>query len=257
MTDPDLVRILDFAVESAHLAGSFTLGHFRAGTVAELKTDNTPVTVADRGAEELLRTRIAAAFPDHGIIGEEFGETPGRVPGRWILDPIDGTVSFISGVPLYSVLMAFEWAGEPVVGVLHLPALGETIYAARGLGCRCNGRPAHVSDVRELGKARLVLTSAKLMYRHGRGRQYERLLAACQLDRGWSDAYGYALLATGRAEVVLDPVMSVWDTAALVPIVTEAGGTVTDWAGRRTHTSQDVLATNGHLLQAVLNTLRG
>jgi len=257
MDVPDLTRLLDFAVESAHLAGALTLEHFRSGTRVELKTDNTPVTAADRAAEELLRGRIAAAFPEHGIIGEEFGECPARTPGRWILDPIDGTVSFVSGVPLYSVLVAFEWAGEPLVGVLHLPALGETIWAARGLGCRCNGQPAHVSPVRTLSEARLVLTSAKLMYRCGRGAQYERLLAACKLDRGWSDAYGYGLLATGRAEVVLDPIMSVWDTAALVPIVTEAGGTVTDWSGRPTHTAPDILATNGHLLEAVLETIGG
>lgn len=256
--DPrELQNILEFAVESAQLAGRLTLGYFNAGTPAELKADNTPVTMADRGAEELLRERIAAAFPTHGILGEEFGELPGHSPARWILDPIDGTQSFISGVPLYSVLVGLEWAGEMVVGVIHLPALDETVYAARGLGCWWNRRPARVSDVTDLARARLVVTSTKLMAAHGRAAAFERLRSACYTDRGWSDAYGYALLATGRTEVVLDPVMSIWDNAALLPIVTEAGGTFTDWTGQTTHRAGEALATNGHLYDAVLRELRG
>jgi histidinol phosphatase-like enzyme (inositol monophosphatase family) len=257
MDEHELRRILDFAVESAHLAGAFTLGHFNAGTPYELKTDNTMVTAADRGAEERLRRRIEAAFPTHGIVGEELGEKPGSVPARWILDPIDGTLSFVSGVPLFSVLIGFEWEARMLAGVLHLPALHETVYAARGLGCRWNGRPARVSSISDLSQARLVVTSTKLIHQHGRGAAFERLRDACYVDRGWSDAYGYALLATGRAEIVLDPVMSIWDTAALLPIVTEAGGTFTDWSGQATYTAPEALATNGHLLKAVLARLRG
>ncbi len=257
MKPRELQSILDFAIESAQLAGRLTLRYFNADTPAEMKADNTPITIADREAEELLRRRIADAFPTHGILGEEFGESPGCSPARWILDPIDGTQSFISGVPLYSVLVGLEWEGEMVVGVIHLPALGETVHAARGLGCRWNGRPARVSGVTDLARARLVVTSTKLMAAHGRAAAFERLRAACYTDRGWSDAYGYALLATGRAEVVLDPVMSIWDNAALLPIVTEAGGTFTDWTGQTTHRAREALATNGHLYDAVLRELRG
>jgi len=251
-----LAEYLDFAVAAARAAGRLTLDHFTSGTTAELKADQTPVTVADRAAERLLRERIAAAYPDHGIVGEEYGETAGRAPARWILDPIDGTVSFVSGVPLYAVLVALEWEGRVVVGVIHLPALDETVCAAVGLGCRWNGRPARTSDVRALEQARVLVTDPKLVYRHGRGPAYERLRDACRAVRGWSDAYGYALLATGRAEVVLDPVMALWDTAALVPVVTEAGGTLTDWAGHATHTAPDVVATNGPLFDAVIAALR-
>lgn len=257
MNDAELGSILDFAVESAQLAGRLTLGHFQAGAAVETKTDNTLVTVADRGAEQLLRSRIEAAYPGHGIIGEEFGEKRGGAPARWILDPIDGTVSFVSGVPLYSVLIGFEWQGEVLAGVIHLPALGETVYAARGLGCRWNGRAARVSDVSDLGRARLAVTSAKLMYREGRGPAYERLRGACYADRGWSDAYGYALLATGRVEIVLDPIMSIWDTAALLPVVTEAGGRLTDWTGRTSHTAKEIVATNGVLHEQVLRLING
>ncbi len=161
--------MLDFAVESAQLAGSFTLGYFNASPPVELKADRTPVTAADRGAEERLRERIERAFPTHGIVGEEYGEKSGTAPARWILDPIDGTYSFICGVPLYAVLIGFEWEGEAVAGVIHMPALQETVYAARGLGCRWNGRPARVSDVKEIGDARLVFASAKFARKHGKG----------------------------------------------------------------------------------------
>ncbi len=257
MDTQSLRDVLAFAVESAQLAGAYTLGFFNAGTPHELKGDNTPVTAADRGAEERLRARIEAAFPDHGILGEEFGEKQGKQPARWILDPIDGTMSFISGVPLYSVLVGFEWQQEMVAGVIHLPALRETVYAARGLGCYWNGRRACASDVATLDMARLSATSVKLLYQHGRGAAYERLRDACYADRGWADAYGYALLATGRVDIVLDPIMSIWDSAAVLPVVTEAGGTFTDWSGQATHTADEALATNGVLFDAVMAQIRG
>jgi len=250
-----LAEVLDFAVEAAQLAGSFTLGYFNASPPVELKADRTPVTAADRGAEERLRKRIEARFPTHGIVGEEYGEKAGTEPARWILDPIDGTFSFISGVPLYAVLVGFEWEGEAVAGVIHMPALQETVYAARGLGCRWNGRRAHVSDVKDLSEARLVFASAKFAKKTGKGPEFERLLAAAGNDRGWCDAYGYALVATGRAEIAVDPRMALWDTAALLPVITEAGGTLTDWRGNPTHTAPEAIATNGHLLKPVLSAM--
>lgn len=257
LDEKTLRETLDFAVDAAQLAGSFTLGYFNASPPVELKADRTPVTAADRGAEERLRQRIERAFPTHGIVGEEFGVKAGTEPARWILDPIDGTVSFICGVPIYAVLVAFEWEGEAVAGVIHLPALGETVYAARGLGCRWNGRPAHVSGVRELAEARLVHAGIKHAKKFGRGAEVERLLTACGTERGFCDAYGYALVATGRAEISLDPVMALWDTAALLPVLTEAGGTLTDFAGTPTHTAPEALATNGHVFDAVMRTVRG
>jgi histidinol-phosphatase len=256
MDAKELAELTEFAVEAAQLAGTLTLGHFNAHPAVELKADNSPVTAADRGAEELLRQRIARAFPRHGILGEEFGEEVGQDPGRWILDPIDGTYSFVCGVPLYAVLVAFEWQKEVVCGVIHLPALSETLWAARGLGCFWNGRRARVSDVAELREARVVHAGAQWMEACGRGREASRLLRACHKDRGWCDAYGYALVATGRAEISLDPAMQIWDTAALLPVVTEAGGTLTDWQGNPTHTAPEALATNGRLLAPLLDLWR-
>jgi len=244
--------VLEFAVDAARAAGELTLRHFSPETKYEMKADDTPVTAADRGAEELLRKRIESAFPTHGIVGEELGVKTGAEPARWILDPIDGTFSFICGVPLYAVLVAFEWRGAALAGVIHLPALRETVFAARGLGCRWNDRVARVSDVSDLSRARLLCTGTKGVYRHGRGAAFERLRNACCADRSWCDAYAYALVATGRAEIALDPAMHLWDTAALLPVVTEAGGTLTDWNGVHTHTAPEAVATNGRLFEAVM-----
>lgn len=246
---------LDFAVESAQLAGSLTLGYFNTELRHEVKSDNTPVTEADRQAEELLRSRVERFYPDHAFLGEEFGHRKGTSPARWIVDPIDGTMSFIRGVPLFSNLVGLEWDGQMVVGVIHLPALNETVYAARGLGCRWNGRQAHVSEVSSLEKATMSATTVKNLYAAGRGQAYEKLRDRCYADRGWCDAYAYALLATGRVEIVLDPIMSIWDSAAVLPVVTEAGGTFTDWDGAPTHTGDSVIATNGRLHDAVMSTM--
>jgi histidinol-phosphatase len=257
LDEKQLREVQDFAVEAAQLAGALTLGYFNASPPVELKADRTPVTAADRGAEELIRRRIERAFPTHGILGEEFGEKLGTEPGRWIVDPIDGTHSFVCGVPMYAVLIAFEWEGEAVAGVIHMPPLAETVWAARGLGCRWNGRVARVSDVSDLSEARMVYGSAKWCRQNRRGTEFDRLLDATGKDRGFPDAYGYALVATGRAEIALDPVMAIWDTAALLPVLTEAGGTLTDWSGHTTHKAPEAIATNGHLFHAVMDTLRG
>lgn len=257
MDEAKLREYLDFAVEIAQLAGAHTLGYFNTRTPVELKADRSPVTAADRGAEALLRERIERAYPSHGILGEEHGTKVGSGPARWILDPIDGTYSFVCGVPLYAVLVGLEWAGEVVVGVIHMPALAETVFAARGLGCWWNGRRARVSEVANLADARVVYGGAKWVRDCGRGPALDRLLAACHKDRGWCDAYGYALVATGRAEISLDPVMNIWDTAALVPVIAEAGGKLTDWTGTANHATPEALATNGLLHEQVLTTLRG
>jgi histidinol phosphatase-like enzyme (inositol monophosphatase family) len=256
MSEPNLSEILEFAVESAQRAGAFTLGYFDAGTPHELKADRSPVTEADRGAEQRLRARIERAFPTHGILGEEFGETRGREPARWILDPVDGTFSFIHGVPLYSVLIGFEWRGEVLAGVIHMPALHETVYAARGLGCWWNGRRARVSDVSDLSEATLLTGGGKMFDATGRSAAFDAIRRACRVHRSWCDGYGYALVATGRADVSLDARMNIWDNAALVPVLLEAGGAFSDWSGNQTHTGSDAVATNGRLHESVLRVLR-
>ncbi len=249
----ELRAVLDFAVAIAREAGELTLRHFGSTLTVDRKSDDSPVTIADRGAEELLRRRIEAAYPGHGILGEEFGEQPAAAGRpRWILDPIDGTFSFIHGVPLYCVLIGVEDAGRMRAGVIHMPALRETVCAAETLGCWSDGRPARVSPVAQLSAARMLTTDLPLADRMGRGAAVERVRRAVRHHRGWSDGYAYALLATGRAELVLDPRMSLWDTAALVPIVQEAGGRVSDWRGRFDPYAPELVATNGPLHDEVI-----
>lgn len=241
---------LTAAVAFARQAGDFTLTHFQSENLeVESKADASPVTVADRGAEQLLRQAIADAFPHDAILGEEFGEQSGTSGYRWILDPIDGTKSFIHGVPLYGTLVGIERDGRSVVGVIHIPALGETAYAAVGGGAwyvkgSAPPRRALVSVLsHENG---LFLTSeVKNFLTIGRADAYDRLQQTARISRTWGDAYGYLLVAVGRAEMMVDPIMNVWDCAALQPVIEEAGGTFTDWQGVPTIHSGNAVATNG------------
>lgn len=246
---------LDFALDAAWQAGRFTLAHYQTGVAVDRKADDTPVTLADRGAEELLRRLIAQRFPKHGVMGEEHGVTERDSDHRWIIDPIDGTQSFIRGVPLYGVLLGLEIAGEMVVGVVHLPALGEMLGAALGAGCRWNGRAARVSHVANLNEALLAYTDVAMLEQHPSG-CWPRLREATKLQRGWSDCYGYVLVATGRAEIMLDPIVSPWDVAPLPPILRECGGRFSDWDGRERIDGGNGVATNGRLHEAVLDLLR-
>lgn len=252
MPDESLQTLLDFAQEAAWQAGKITLSYFGTGIVPELKSDRTPVTIADRQAEQRLRALIEVRFPDHSILGEEYGETNSGSRYRWILDPIDGTKSFVQGVPIYGVLVGLERDGEPVLGVCNLPALGEMIAAGRGLGCSLNGRRTLVSDVAELREAVFLTTDVEAYAQCGRQEVYDKLAGAARFSRTWGDCYGYTLVATGRAELMLDPAMSVWDCAALLPILREAGGTFTDWDGNATIHGPNAFATNGRLFEQAL-----
>jgi histidinol phosphatase-like enzyme (inositol monophosphatase family) len=255
--DPSPRELMEFAIEAAWLAGKITLEYFQTPFELELKADASPVTIADRRAEHSLREAISRRYPDHAIVGEEEGETgPPNARHRWVLDPIDGTASFVRGVPLYGVLVAVERDGESIVGVVNLPALGETVYAARGEGAYWNGRRARVSNVDRLEDALVLATGEELMTRFGRGPAYARLRDGSKMQRTWGDCYGHVLVATGRADVMLDPIMNLWDNAALLPILWEAGGTFTDWSGNATHTAPEALSTNGALYERVLAEIR-
>jgi histidinol phosphatase-like enzyme (inositol monophosphatase family) len=247
---------LDFAIDAAWQAGQLTLAHFQTGVAVERKADESPVTVADRGAEELLRRLIESRFPGHAVVGEEFGETDRDSTYRWILDPIDGTRSFVRGVPLYGVLVSLEIGGEMVVGVVHFPALGEMVAAARGEGCRWNGRVARVSDVSRLDQALVTYTDSAAFALHGRAAVWARIQQAAHTVRGWGDCYGHCLVATGRAELMIEPIISSWDGAALVPILREAGGTYTDWNGDVTIYSGQAVSTNGALFDQVMEIIK-
>lgn len=256
MSGEPLRNLLEFAVEVAWRAGRVTLAHFQTGIAAETKADASPVTVADREAERLARELIEARFPQDGILGEEFGATRPDAARRWILDPIDGTRSFVRGVPFYGVMLALEEGGDAVLGVLHFPALGETVYAARGEGCWWDGRRARVSAVDRLEDAVVLTTDVENIEARGFGAGWERLRRRVSFVRTWGDCYGHALVATGRAEAMLDPILSPWDAAALRPIVEEAGGVYTDWTGNPTHLGESGVSTNAALSAEVRRLLR-
>ncbi len=252
-TQHNLRPYLDFALDAAWQAGRLTLQYFQAAFDVEWKQDESPVTVADRGAEQLLRRLIEAKYPDHAIVGEEFGDDHARdATFRWILDPIDGTRSFIRGVPLYAVLVGLEVEGEMVVGVANFPGLNEVVAAARGEGTRWNGRPCRVSQTSALSESLVCYTDGANFAPQGKGERWARLASRAHTQRGWGDAYGHVLVATGRAEAMLDPVMSVWDCAALLPILQEAGGTFTDWQGNTTAYGGEAISTNSHVLDEIL-----
>ena len=257
MSTTELSSRLELALSAAREAGRLTLEYFQRDDLAvELKHDASPVTVADRQAEQLLRQRIAERFPADGILGEEFPEQAGTSGYRWILDPIDGTKSFIRGVPLYGTLIGVEHDQRAVLGVVLIPALDECVYAAIGQGAwhqRADAPPrrAQVSSREKLGEA-LFCTSDPSYPTPARQAACSRLRKACLLSRTWGDCYGYLLVATGRAEVMVDPVMNVWDAAALQPVLLEAGGTFTDWQGQETIYGGEGIATNGKVLAEVL-----
>ena len=254
MPEPTLRQLLSVAADAAYLAGRRTLAYFNAEVAVEHKSDDTPVTRADREAEIVIRERVARFFPGHAILGEEHGEQAGNPDYRWIIDPIDGTKSFIHGVPLYGVLIGVEVRGRPSVGVIYTPGTDELVAAADGLGCTWNGRTARVSGVSKIEDATVLAGSITRAI--ARSDAYENLARRAKLNRGWGDAYGYLLVATGRAEVMLDPILNPWDCAPLPPIFREAGGRFTNWAGEDTIWGPDGCATNGALNGHVLSVLR-
>jgi histidinol-phosphatase len=249
-------------LEVAIGAGEVTLKHFRSTDLrVEAKADDSPVTIADRGAEQWARGAIAQQFPDDTVQGEEFSEATGTSRYRWVIDPIDGTKSFVCGVPLYSTLVALELDGEPIGGVIQIPALGETVIAGTGHGAWYRRRagapwePARVSNKSELSAAVLVTSQTDLFDRRGAGDAFAELERACWVSRTWGDGYGYMLVATGRAEMMVDAMCNPWDVAAMLPIMAEAGGRFTAWNGTATCRGGDGLGTNGLVHDQVLKLL--
>jgi histidinol phosphatase-like enzyme (inositol monophosphatase family) len=255
--DDDIAARLQLAIAAGKEAGKLTVGYFRQRVAAERKSDNSPVTIADREAELLLRQRISAAFPRDAIVGEEFGEQAGDSGFRWILDPIDGTKSFITGVPLYGTMVGVEIDGRAEIGVVYIAALDEGIYAARGQGAwhfvaQSPPERAHVAGRKSLSEGAFVTSQVDSFDKRGAADAYRELERSAYITRTWGDCYGYLLVATGRALVMVDPIMNVWDAAAIQPIMEEAGGTFTDWAGNATIHGGEGIGTNGEVLREVL-----
>lgn len=221
---------LAFAVDAAFRGGRSTLAHFQTGAAVERKADASPVTIADKNAERLIREAIIAAFPGELILGEEEGGDV-NAPEQWIIDPIDGTKSFVAGVPLYATLLSYEVDGRPIVGVCYFPALDEMLFAELGSGTVWNGRPARVSKRETLNGSILCAAGHKSQAKFGRSEGLNRAAERALATRTWCDAYGHALVATGRAEAMLDPVVARYDISAMRIIVEEAGGKCSAYDG--------------------------
>lgn len=254
MSTPTHKQLLSVAIEAATLGGRHTLNYFNRGVAVEIKSDQTPVTQADREAEQIIRDYLLSKYPTHSILGEEHGAVDGDPDYQWIIDPIDGTKSFVHGVPLFTTLVGLQIRGEPTVGVIYAPAMSEVVAAATGEGCSWNGHACGVSDVANLSQA-LVCTSDAMMSME-RSDAYLNLVRRCKYSRTWGDGYGYMLLATGRCEIMIDAKMNPWDVCALIPVIEEAGGVCTSWRGERTINGGDLYATNAKLAQPVSQLLR-
>ncbi|MDQ2986492.1 MAG: hypothetical protein M3R13_07195 [Armatimonadota bacterium] len=231
---------LEWAIAQAREAGNIAMKHYRTGFEVHRKPDDSPVTVADREIETLFRERAAKDYPKYGVLGEEFEETPGG-SSRWVIDPIDGTKSFVFGVPLFSTLIGLEVDGKPTLGVAHFPALDET-YWGNNEGAFLNGDRIQVSQKSDLSESLLLMGSLKAMDANRRLDAFIALARKAYATRNWGDAYGHCLVARGDAEAMIDPFVSIWDTCAVSAIVEAAGGRFANFAGEDGHTHGEVIA---------------
>ena len=243
---------LEVAIAAVKAAGDVILPYFRTDLRIETKADHSPVTIADRAAEETIIAMLQRHFPTYGVLGEEFGAQPGQEEARWIIDPIDGTSNFIRGIPYFATLLALEQAGEITVGVVYAPACGDLFYAARGQGAFANGERLAVSAIADLSQAMLVHGELNLLLRDGYWEGFTRLVQATARQRGFGDYFGHTFVLRGQAEVMLETDVKPWDLAPLKILAEEAGGRLTDFAGRPTIYSGNAIVSNGHVHEAVL-----
>lgn len=259
-----------FALQLAAAASRETLKYFRTNQFqVERKSDRSPVTLADKQAEQIVRGMIQDQFSDDAILGEEFGTVAGNSGYEWIVDPIDGTKSFISGVPLYSTLVGMTYQGQPSIGVIAIPALCELVIAAKGLGAWYGARrwglntdtsipleQTWVSKQSQLSEGLLVTSQADNFQRRNAQSAFAQLESGAYVTRTWGDGYGYLLVATGRAEAMVDPIVNPWDVAAVAPVIQEAGGTFSSWSGDFDIRAGHCLGTNGLVHASVLERLK-
>jgi histidinol-phosphatase len=272
--NPDWRNRYEVAIDAARRAGQHALRYFDGPFTVERKDDESPVTVADRESEQLLRTVLHDAFPGDGFLGEEYGDAPGTSGYRWVLDPIDGTRNFVRGIPIWATLVGLEYKGEPIAGVAEVPAMAQRFRALRGDGAyRIVGPPGtrpstgfsplqaggerriKVSDRTDLADSLLFYSSLSWFVKAGCEAAFLELTRRTEMQRGFGDFYGYLLVAQGSGEVMMEHGVHAWDIAALLPIIEEAGGRMTAWDGTRTIHRPDSLASNGALHDQVLRIL--
>jgi histidinol phosphatase-like enzyme (inositol monophosphatase family) len=248
--------LLEAVHDAARVGGGVAMRHYRTKLTVESKSNGSPVTIADREAEAALREWITQRFPEDGIEGEELGVLRGQARRRWVVDPIDGTKTYVRGVPLWGTLVAVVEGTEVLAGAAFFPAVDEMLTAAPGEGAWWNGVRCSVSSVDRIDRATVLTTSEAFPADEVKRAAWRRLSERAMMTRSWGDCYGYLLVATGRAEVMVDGAMAAWDAAALKPIIEEAGGVFTDWTGARTAFGGNAIATNAALATEVRALLR-
>ena len=259
MTEPerDLTDRLTFAREAARRAGERILSYYGTDELTvERKRDRSPVTAADREAEQLLRREIEGAYPEDGILGEEFPEVNPGAEYQWVLDPIDGTKTFVAGTYLFGTLIALLKDGQPILGAINNPVT-EQFLVGDGETTWLNGQPVRVRKCHEISEATLLTTSPLNIEKYRNGPAFERLARQVKLYRTWGDCHGYYLVAWGGADIMVDPILNEWDLMALIPIIEGAGGTITDWYGNDAIGGQGAVATAGTIHADVIRLLSG
>ena len=247
-------EFVDFSKALASASGDIITSYFRSDFAVETKSDESPVTIADKQAEEIMREMIMKEYPAHGIIGEEFGKYNEDAEYQWVLDPIDGTKSFVSGTFLFGTLIGLMKDGQPIVGTIHHP-LTSHLLIGTGDETRLNGELVKVRDTRALRDAVMLYSDFIHVGQYQNGIAFQQLMGRTKYNRTWGDCHGYFLLATGYADIMLDPIMHLWDIVALIPVVEGAGGKITSWNGGPPLSGNGIIATNGPLHSQVLRVL--
>ena len=246
----------ELMVSAATAAGKIALGYFDGGVSVEWKADRSPVTIADKNAEQALRAQISASFPGDGFLGEEFGNTPSTTGYRWIIDPIDGTRCFVRNIPQWATLVGLEYRGEMIAGVAYEPVSGRMYRALRGEGTFRDERRLQVSTTPTLNEALATYSGYNFFQKAGKEKQFLNILEGVDRARGFGDYYGFVLLAQGSVDLMVDYGVHIWDIAGLKVIVEEAGGKFSDWDGGHDLERPDCVATNGHVHAATLALLK-
>ena len=248
--DSEYAEYLEFAGELSAASGEVILKHYEdPRRTLEYKSDDSPVTAADREAEAVLRELILRRYPGHGILGEEHGTTKGESDWVWVLDPIDGTKSFVSGCPLFGTLIGLCHRGLPVVGAIHQPVVGQLLLG----DCQSawlNGKRVHVRPTSRVSEAVLLTTDVEAIEAYRGSRGFSLLRSRAAMVRTWGDCYGYLLVASGGADIMIDPVMNPWDLLPLIPVIKGAGGVITSWEGRPAHEGHSCVASATPALHA-------
>ncbi len=247
-------ELKSFVKHLSDISGKIIRSYFRTKISVDSKKDSSPVTIADKKAEEIMRTEIIKKFPDHGIIGEEFASHNENAEYKWVLDPIDGTVSFICGAISFGTLIGLLKNGEPILGVINHPILNEFLIGDNS-SADLNGEKVQVRSCKNLSDAVLLITDYPNIEKYQDINRFHQLVKKVRFVRGWGDCYGYYLVATGFADIKLDPIMNLWDMAALIPIIKGAGGKITDYHGRNPIKGDSIIATSGNVHEEVIKIL--